>query len=171
MKIAFSATGPTLNDGVDARFGRCPYFLFIETESGAVEAFPNPAAASSSGAGIQAAQFVVERGARAVVSGNVGPNSFNVLRAAGVPVYIATGMTIAQAMEAFRAGRLVATGTATHSDAHHHHGWPATPPPPPAPGTPPPVPENEVAALKAEIASLRSALADLLEKIDRLTGK
>ncbi len=166
MKIAITASGPTMNDAVDSRFGRCAYFLFVETESGAVEAVPNPAAGSSSGAGIQAAQFVVQKGAKAVLSGNVGPNSFNVLRAAGVPVYIATGMSAAQALEAFRAGRLVATGGATHSDSHHHHGGPAVPPPPAAPAAP-----DEVAALKEEVAALRKSLADLLDKIDKLSKK
>lgn len=166
MKIAITASGPTMESPVDSRFGRCAYFLFVETESGAMQAVPNPAAASSSGAGIQAAQFVVQQGAQAVLSGNVGPNSFNVLQAAGVPVYIATGMTAAQAVEAFRAGRLVATGGATHSDSHHHHGGPAVPPPPAAPA-----PADEVAALKEEVAALRKSLADLLDKIDKLSKK
>ncbi len=166
MKIAITTSGPTMEAPVDSRFGRCAYFLFVETESGAVEAVPNPAAASSSGAGIQAAQFVVQQGAKAVLSGNVGPNSFNVLHAAGVPVYIAAGMSAAQALEAFRAGQLVATGGATHSDSHHHHGGPAVPPSPAAPAAP-----DEVAALKEEVAALRKSLADLLDKIDKLSKK
>ena len=33
MKIAITSTGPTLDDMMEARFGRCAYFLIIDLET------------------------------------------------------------------------------------------------------------------------------------------
>ena len=33
MKLAVTAKGKTLADQVDARFGRCPYFVLVDSES------------------------------------------------------------------------------------------------------------------------------------------
>ena len=57
-------------------------------------------------AGIQAAQFVVDRGAQALVTGRVGPNAMDVLKAADIPIYLSQDDTPRQALEAFKAGRL-----------------------------------------------------------------
>ena len=119
MRIAISASGPTLDDMVDPRFGRCPYFIIIDTDTMQFEAVPNPSAASPSGAGIQAAQFVVSKGVQAVVSGNVGPNSSAVLQSAGVQIIPFSGR-VRDAVEAVKSGNYP-----TH---------PAAPPPPPPGG-------------------------------------
>ena len=87
MDIVITADGDNLEAQASPFFGRCPAYIFVDTETLAFEAVENPAASASSGAGIQAAQFVIEHGARAVLTGNVGPNADNVLREAGVPVY------------------------------------------------------------------------------------
>ncbi len=39
MRIAVTSTGPTLDDQVEARFGRCSYFLIVDTDSMEVEAW------------------------------------------------------------------------------------------------------------------------------------
>ena len=106
MKVAISAQGPDLNSEVSPVFGRCPYFIFVDTETMKFESFPNEAMNAPGGAGIQAAQFVVNQGAQAVISGRVGPNAFNVLNAAGIPIYAAGGGTVSEVVEAFKAGKL-----------------------------------------------------------------
>ncbi len=88
MIIAVSATGTTLEDQVDQRFGRCKYFIIVDSETLAFEAVSNQGIMASSGAGIKAAQFVSEQGAKAVISGNIGPNAFDTLSAANVDIYI-----------------------------------------------------------------------------------
>ncbi len=155
MKIAISASGTTLAARVDPRFGRCAQYLLVDTVSEGFEVLPNAAAMAGGGAGIQAAQVVVESGAQAVISGNLGPNAFQVLAAAGIPAYTVTNMTIAQAVAAFEAGELTPVGGATNA-AHSGTGR-----------SPVPVaPAGEVAALKQEVAELRKSVAALLEKID-----
>ena len=42
MKIAGTAKGKTLDDQVDPRFGRCPYFLFLDTQTLKAEVVENP---------------------------------------------------------------------------------------------------------------------------------
>ena len=86
MKIAVSAVGRDLNSEIDPRFGRCAYFLIIDTEKTTFKAFENTHRAAQGGAGIGAAQFVVEQNADQVITGNLGPKAEMVLNAAGVTV-------------------------------------------------------------------------------------
>ena len=94
-----------------------------------------------------------------MISGNVGPNAFDVLQAAGVPVYPFDGGTVRQAVEAFEAGRLSETGSAT-AEAHAGTGSAA-------PGARPSR-EAEFEALRQKAAELREQLADIVDRLDRL---
>ena len=111
MRIVVSAQGDTLDAPASPVFGRCPTYVFV-SETMQFEAVPNPAMNQGGGAGIQAAQFVVERGAQAVLTGNLGPNAFDVLEAAGIPSYLVPEGTVRQAVEAFRVGRVRPMGSA-----------------------------------------------------------
>ncbi len=166
MKIAVSASGDTLDAMVDPRFGRCPYYIFVNVAEDSVEIKKNPSAAAGGGAGVQAAQFVTEQGADHVISGNVGPNAFNVFAAADVPVYTVAGMTVRHAVEAVKNNELEAVSGAT-GRAHAGIGsmGPTT-----SPETAPPAPPSaELEALKREMAELRKSVASLLEQVDQLT--
>jgi hypothetical protein len=61
MKIAISSSGKTLDSALDPRFGRCAWFLVIDPADMRYEVFDNQSAAQSSGAGIQAAQFLADK--------------------------------------------------------------------------------------------------------------
>ena len=80
MKIVVTANGADLSAQTSPIFGRCPTYVFVDTESMAFEAIENPAVSASGGAGIQAAQFVIERGAQAVLTGSMGPNATQVFQ-------------------------------------------------------------------------------------------
>jgi len=112
MKVAVSASGPDLDSPVDPRFGRCANYLIVDTESMEFEVLENAAAMQGSGAGIAAAQLVAQTGAEAVISGNVGPNAFQTLSAGNIPVYTGATGTVREAIAAFNAGQLQATGGA-----------------------------------------------------------
>jgi predicted Fe-Mo cluster-binding NifX family protein len=188
MKIVVSANGANLDAPASPVFGRCPMYVFVDTDTMVSDAVENPAIAASGGAGIQAAQFVVEQGARAVVTGNMGPNAFNVLQSAGVPIYLFGGGTVRQAVEAFQAGQLPKAGEAS-APAHAGMGmgrgmgagrgmgmgagmgagrqaWSA-PSPAPQPAAAPSRVE-EIAALQDMAGDLRKQLADVVERLDRL---
>ena len=76
MKIAVTSTGPTLDDSVEARFGRCAYFLVVDTDTMQCEPIENPNIALGGGAGIQSAQLMSEKGVTTVLTGHCGPNAF-----------------------------------------------------------------------------------------------
>ncbi|MCD6519191.1 MAG: NifB/NifX family molybdenum-iron cluster-binding protein [Anaerolineae bacterium] len=113
MKVVVTATGTTLDSPVSPVFGRCPAYVFVDTETMEYEGVANPAAGAAGGAGIQAAQFIVQKGAQAVISGNVGPNAFSVLSSAGVAIYLAgQAKTVREAVELLKKGELAKTGDA-----------------------------------------------------------
>ena len=119
MKIAFTTSGNDLTAPLDSRFGRAPKYIIYDLESGAFEAVDNEKNLNAAqGAGIQAAESVVRLGAGVVVTGHCGPKAFRVLSAAGVKVYNTDAPTVAEALERFRAGKLVAAQSA---DVEGHH--------------------------------------------------
>jgi predicted Fe-Mo cluster-binding NifX family protein len=104
MKICVTSTGNTLESDVDMRFGRCKYFIIVDTESLEFEAVENPNMEAMGGAGIQSGQLISSKAVKGVLTGNVGPNAFNVLRQSGVDVYTGAGGTVKQAVEEFKKG-------------------------------------------------------------------
>jgi predicted Fe-Mo cluster-binding NifX family protein len=79
---------------VYAAFGRCPTFTLVEVEGDAIgeaTVVQNPGAVAGGGAGIAAAQEIVNLGASSVITGNCGPNAAGVLARAGITVYSSSG--------------------------------------------------------------------------------
>ncbi|MCW3999208.1 MAG: NifB/NifX family molybdenum-iron cluster-binding protein [Candidatus Bathyarchaeota archaeon] len=113
MKICLTSTTNSPQGQLDPRFGRCPYLLIIDTETHQYEALPNMAASAGGGAGIQAAQTIANRGAKALITGNVGPNAFRALRAAGIEIYIEATGSIGEVLAKFKAGQLRKANSAT----------------------------------------------------------
>jgi len=106
MKIAVTATEPSLDARMDPRFGRCPYFLVVETDDGSFEAVENQSVSLGGGAGIQSAQLMADKGVQTVLTGNCGPNAYQTLAAAGIAVIVGCGGTVADVVEQFKAGQL-----------------------------------------------------------------
>jgi len=107
MKVAVSATGTTLDAAVHGLFGRCDFLLVIDTEDGTVKTMKNDFADAAAGAGTGCAQAVIREGAQSVVSGQFGPNAYEVLRSAGVAMYCAPqGLAVREALEKLQAGAL-----------------------------------------------------------------
>jgi predicted Fe-Mo cluster-binding NifX family protein len=112
MNIALTSTGKELTSDIDPRFGRCAYFIVVDTDNMNVEVFQNENKGLSSGAGIQAATFIASKGVQAVITGNCGPNAIDVLSAAGVDLYTGeSGRTVKESMERFIAGSLLSSKT------------------------------------------------------------
>ncbi len=105
MKVAVSASGDSLDAMVNPRFGRCEYFVIVDTDSMNYTAFANENAGLSSGAGIQSASFAASQGVQAVLTGNCGPKAAQTFSAANIDVYTGYSGTVRQAVEKFtRAG-------------------------------------------------------------------
>ena len=109
MKVCVTSTGSDLNALIDPRFGRCMVFLFIDTETMEFEAVANPAATAGGGAGTKAAQIVADKGAIAVLTGNVGPNAYSALDAAGIKIYVGLSGSCKEAVDKFKNSKLETT--------------------------------------------------------------
>lgn len=110
MKICVTATSGSLDSLVDPRFGRCLYFVIVDSDTMEFEALPNVGAAG--GAGIQAAQTVANKGVKVVITGNVGPNAYQVLSAAGIDIITGAFGTVREVVERFKKGELRKSATA-----------------------------------------------------------
>jgi len=111
MKICVTSEGGSLDSKVDPRFGRCQYFIIADTDTLEFEAVGNPNIESMGGAGIQSAQLVASKKIKAVVTGNVGPNAFQTLQAAGIEVFTGAAGTVKEAIEKYKKGEFKAASS------------------------------------------------------------
>lgn len=98
---------------MDQRFGRARYLLIVDLPERTFQVVENRGAAGAAqGAGVQAAQLVIDNQAEAVISGHCGPKAFRALAAAGVRVYLASEGTVAEVLDRLEAGQLAAASAA-----------------------------------------------------------
>lgn len=117
MKLAISASGDRLDSDVDPRFGRCKYFIFVDPDTMQHTAVLN--SNNAGGAGIAAGQTVVLYKANAVLTGDCGPNAYQVLSAAGIDVYTGVSGTVKDVIADYKEGKLTASDQAS---VQPHHG-------------------------------------------------
>jgi len=108
MKIAISSNGKDIEGDVNELFGRCPYFIIAEIKNKKVigfEAIENISKDKAGGAGISAAQNVVEKEVNAIISGNIGPRAMDVFRQFKIETYKGKGK-IKEVLQKFEEGKL-----------------------------------------------------------------
>lgn len=98
---------------VDPRFGRCPFFVIVDLDSMDVNSVANTYAEESSGVGIQAAQTIARLGAKALITGNIGPNALQTLISANIDVYQLQGVTVRDAVDKFKRQELTKISSPT----------------------------------------------------------
>jgi predicted Fe-Mo cluster-binding NifX family protein len=123
MKIAVTSRSSNLESEIDPRFGRCSFFLIVDIDNMSFESISNESAMTSGGAGIQAAQNVAKTGVEAVITGNIGPNAFQTLTAAGIKVFTGANGIVKDAIENYKQGELKKTESASVGS---HFGMKAT---------------------------------------------
>ena len=106
MRIAVSASGLNLDTEVDPRFGRCQYFIIVDPDKMEFEVVENSGALAGGGAGVATAQMIAGKGVEAVLTGNCGPNAFQVLSAAGIKVVIGVSGKVRDAVQGYKVGSL-----------------------------------------------------------------
>jgi predicted Fe-Mo cluster-binding NifX family protein len=114
MKIILTATSPSIDSKVDARFGRGAFLIVMDPDTLEWQAHPNPGVGAMGGAGTLAAQFAANQKANAVISGDFGPNAYNALQAAGIAMYqYGVSATVKEAIAHYKAGNLERVGAPT----------------------------------------------------------
>ena len=101
-------------------FARAPYFVFVDTENGQRDIVDNPAASAHGGAGVKAAQLIINNKADAVLTVRCGENAAEAFQAAGIEIYKTAGISIDGNVEAFREGKLEKL-TQFHAGFHGVH--------------------------------------------------
>ena len=109
MKICVTAQGENLESLVDPRFGRCAYFLIVDTDTLEFEAIENGSISAGGGAGIQSGQLVASKEITAVITGNVGPNAFRTLEAANIDIITGALGLVKEVVDKFKTGELKST--------------------------------------------------------------
>jgi predicted Fe-Mo cluster-binding NifX family protein len=191
MKVAISATGPSLNAETEPRFGRCPFFIFADPQTLEFEAMDNSSAMSGGGAGISAAQAIAGKGVQAVLTGNCGPNAYQALSAAGIEVITGVSGKVKDVIEQYRSGKFQASSQANVPD--HFGSTPGTGSGfrpgggrgmgrgmgkgacggaggglPAGPTKQPPSRDQELQALKTQSQAMTQQLADIQRRIETL---
>ena len=184
MRIAISATGPTLDAEVDARFGRCPYFIIVDPDTMQFEAMENSSAMAGGGAGISTGQMIASKGVQVVLTGNCGPNAYQVLSAAGLQVITGVSGKVRDAVIAYKSGQFQAVSQPNVADhfgmgrgmgkgmgrgVGRGMGVGIMPSVTPVPQTP--SPEQGLEALKAQSQVLAQQLSELQRRIKELEKK
>jgi len=107
MIIAITSQGKELDSEVDPRFGRARYFVVLDTDSDQVTVHDNEQNLNApQGAGIQASRNVKDLKVKQLITGNIGPKAFDVLRASGIEIFIGASGTVREAVEQWKAGNL-----------------------------------------------------------------
>ena len=106
MIIAIPVNENNAEPSICVSFGRAPWFLFHNTETGETQTLGNPVANAEGGAGIKAAQFVVDQNANVLITVRGGENAAEVLLAAEIQIYKAQGSVAKENLAAFAEGKL-----------------------------------------------------------------
>ena len=101
MKICVTTKDNDPEAGTDPHFGRCLYFMFVNTDDMQYEFVKNPYSSASQGAGVQAAQYVADRGADVLICSNPGPNAVSIMGTAGIKIVKYPEMKAMEAVQKF----------------------------------------------------------------------
>jgi len=183
MRIAISATGATLDADVDPRFGRCQHFIIADPETMEFEALDNSNAMAAGGAGISTAQMIADKGIQVVLTGNCGPNAYQVLSASGIQVITGVSGKVKDAIQVYKSGKLQASSQPNVADHFGMGGGMGrgigrgmgrgmsmgAGMPPVSPASLSPEPETET--LKTQLQLLTQKLSEIERRITELESK
>lgn len=106
MKVAIPVDNNSMESSICMSFGRAPFFFIYDTETEDKKFIENRASASQGGAGIKAAQILVDSGAEAVIAPRCGENAAQVIKAADLKLYKNFNNSITDNIEALKKDQL-----------------------------------------------------------------
>lgn len=118
MKIALSSSGKNLESNLDLRFGRCPYFIVYNLEKDDFYVLDNKGLTASGGAGIAAAQQLIDENVDIVISNSPGPNAYNLLSSSNIQMYKGDILPCKDLIEFYKDGKLEKIKEAGSSHSH-----------------------------------------------------
>ena len=106
MKIAIPVDEKTLESNVCVSFGRTPYFLIYDVETKESIFIDNSAATSTGGAGIKAAQTIVDNKVNALLTPRCGQNAADVIKSADIKIFKTASASVKDNIAAYIDGKL-----------------------------------------------------------------
>jgi predicted Fe-Mo cluster-binding NifX family protein len=86
MKIAIPVQEERVESKINAAFARAPFFAVCDSKDKSSVFKSNPAKDAESGAGIQVFKIMVDLGVDAVITGEVGPKTRDLLDSKGIRI-------------------------------------------------------------------------------------
>ena len=117
MKIIIPVNEENENTEISQSFGRAPFYMIYDTETKKTSTMINPATESPSGAGIKAAQTIVDSGAKVLLTIRCGKNAHDVLKGADIKVMEAAPGPVKDNLNAYLEGKL--SELETIHEGHH----------------------------------------------------
>ncbi|MDD3065775.1 MAG: NifB/NifX family molybdenum-iron cluster-binding protein [Endomicrobiaceae bacterium] len=121
MKIIIPVESKNADAPVCPSFGRTPFFMLFDTETQKSDFIDNAAANSQGGAGIKAAQTLVDSGAKILITYRCGQNAADVLNAGGIKIYKAENGSANDNIKKYKEEKLSVL-TDIHPGFHNHGG-------------------------------------------------
>ena len=118
MKIVISATGSDKESNIDAKFGRAPFFLIVDTKTKEEIVIENKTRDRSSGVGITVGNIVAGEKIDAAITSDIGPFAFEIVERCGIKIYQAKGR-VKDAIRLFEEGKL---SEITKATMHRYSG-------------------------------------------------
>lgn len=107
MKIAITSKGKGIKAKIDDRFGRCEYFVIVDTDTTDVKTIENEAKNEGSGAGGKAVRELSKNGVEVVIAPELGPKAVTAIKAFEIKAFKKGSYEIVEdAFEAYKAGKL-----------------------------------------------------------------
>ena len=118
MIIAIPSDKESLDSAVCVSFGRSPFYCLYNTETEQSTFIVNSAADSPGGAGIKAAQLLVDNKANILITIRCGENAAKVLQPANVELFKALNLSVADNIAAHKQNKLEPLKE-VHAGYHH----------------------------------------------------
>ncbi|SHE81545.1 NifB/NifX family molybdenum-iron cluster-binding protein [Alkalibacter saccharofermentans] len=119
MKLAMPVNEKNIKSGICCSFGRAPWFMIYDTEIKKESFIDNSAASSAGGAGIKAAQLLVDQNIDGLITPRCGQNAAEVVQGADIQIIESQGEDIEENIKLFEKGKLVLLSE-IHAGYHNH---------------------------------------------------
>ena len=121
MIIGIPVDKGSMDGNISDHFGRTEFFLVINTEDNEAKFIENEAINAQGGAGIIAAQVLVDNNIDSLISPRLGQNAFEVISGADITIYESNGTSIDENIKALKEGKLSPLND-IHEGFHGHGG-------------------------------------------------
>lgn len=121
MLIAVPLNEKNCEDGICPSFGRALYYLIYTTDTKEMIFLENSAANSQGGAGIKAAQLLIDQKIDVLITPRCGENAAVALKSAGIQIFKSIGDSVNDNLSSYLNSKLEILDH-FHAGFHGHHG-------------------------------------------------